>query len=60
MAARGGGAGGTATRHGHCDITAPVVNDIFGGDLMVGEVHLDGARPLFEPRRSPSRMENGQ
>ncbi|MFI0960257.1 hypothetical protein ACH4S8_02385 [Streptomyces sp. NPDC021080] len=24
---------------GHCDITALIVNDIFGGDLMVGEVH---------------------
>jgi hypothetical protein len=23
---------------GHCDITALVVNDIFGGDLMLGEV----------------------
>ncbi|MBZ9644582.1 hypothetical protein [Streptomyces sp. PSKA30] len=27
---------------GHCDITALVVNDIFGGDLVLGEVHLDG------------------
>ncbi|MEU6276564.1 hypothetical protein ABZ871_29755 [Streptomyces populi] len=27
---------------GHCDITALIVNDIFGGDLIVGEVHLDG------------------
>ncbi|MFI1095660.1 hypothetical protein [Streptomyces sp. NPDC020917] len=27
---------------GHCDITALVVNDLFGGDLIVGEVH-DGA-----------------
>ncbi|UCM89519.1 YunG family protein [Streptomyces marincola] len=27
---------------GHCDITALVVHDIFGGDLIVGEVHLDG------------------
>jgi hypothetical protein len=25
---------------GHCDITALVVNDIFGGDLMLGEVRL--------------------
>lgn len=24
---------------GHCDITALVVNDLFGGDLMVGEVY---------------------
>ena len=30
---------------GHCDITALVVNDVFGGDLVVGEVYLqDGAR----------------
>ncbi|MGH9112492.1 MAG: YunG family protein [Acidimicrobiales bacterium] len=29
---------------GHCDITALVLNDILGGDLMVGEVHLDGQR----------------
>ncbi|WP_046502090.1 YunG family protein [Streptomyces odonnellii] len=27
---------------GHCDITALIVHDIFGGDLMLGEVHLDG------------------
>src|ERR1700712_5225823 len=27
---------------GHCDITALIVNDIFGGDLMMGEVHLAG------------------
>lgn len=32
---------------GHCDITALVVNDIFGGDLVVGEVHLDGEQPGF-------------
>ncbi|MEV6140187.1 hypothetical protein AB0L63_29910 [Nocardia sp. NPDC051990] len=25
---------------GHCDITALIVNDVFGGDLMVGEVML--------------------
>lgn len=24
---------------GHCDITALIVNDIFGGDLVVGEVY---------------------
>jgi hypothetical protein len=29
---------------GHCDITALIVNDIFGGDLMVGEVHNGGQR----------------
>src|SRR4051812_10600732 len=27
---------------GHCDITALVVNDFLGGDLMLGEVLLDG------------------
>ena len=27
---------------GHCDITALIVNDIFGGDLMLGEAHLNG------------------
>ncbi|WP_246204149.1 YunG family protein [Streptomyces tailanensis] len=27
---------------GHCDITALVVNDIFGGDLVLGDVHCDG------------------
>jgi len=27
---------------GHCDITALIVNDVFGGDLVVGEVHLAG------------------
>jgi hypothetical protein len=27
---------------GHCDVTALVVNDIFGGRLVLGEVHLDG------------------
>jgi hypothetical protein len=32
---------------GHCDITALIVNDVFGGDLMVGEVHLDGSRRGF-------------
>ncbi len=32
---------------GHCDITALIVNDIFGGDLVVGEVYLDGAQRNF-------------
>lgn len=32
---------------GHCDITALIVNDVFGGDLMVGEVHLDGEQHGF-------------
>lgn len=27
---------------GHCDVTALVLHDILGGDLMVGEVHLNG------------------
>jgi hypothetical protein len=29
---------------GHCDITALVVNDILGGDLICGEVHLGRER----------------
>lgn len=29
---------------GHCDVTALVVNDVFGGELVLGEVHLDGVR----------------
>ncbi|MFE2282361.1 hypothetical protein ACFXAE_35055 [Streptomyces sp. NPDC059454] len=32
---------------GHCDITALVINDVFGGDLMAGEVHLNGVRHGF-------------
>ncbi|WP_435839110.1 YunG family protein [Streptodolium elevatio] len=28
---------------GHCDITALVVHDLFGGDLMLAGVELDGA-----------------
>jgi hypothetical protein len=32
---------------GHCDITALIVNDVFGGDLMVGEVHLAGEQHGF-------------
>ncbi|MFJ5551421.1 hypothetical protein [Streptomyces sp. NPDC093225] len=27
---------------GHCDITALLVHDLFGGDLVVGEVDVDG------------------
>lgn len=27
---------------GHCDVTALVVHDLFGGDLVLGEVSLDG------------------
>jgi hypothetical protein len=32
---------------GHCDVTALVVNDVFGGDLIVGEVHLDRSQHGF-------------
>jgi hypothetical protein len=27
---------------GHCDVTALVVHDLLGGDLVVGEVHVAG------------------
>ncbi|MFJ7064679.1 hypothetical protein [Streptomyces sp. NPDC101115] len=43
---------------GHCDITALVVNDLFGGDLVVGEVYLDGARRGYHWwNRLPSGVE---
>ncbi|MGW4195519.1 YunG family protein [Streptomyces sp. NPDC005004] len=29
---------------GHCDITALLVHDLFGGELVVGEVRLDGVQ----------------
>ncbi|WP_109507730.1 YunG family protein [Nocardioides speluncae] len=29
---------------GHCDVTALVVNDLFGGDLVMAEVYVDGAQ----------------
>ncbi|WP_217162849.1 hypothetical protein [Streptomyces sp. AC512_CC834] len=32
---------------GHCDITALIVNDVFGGNLRVGEVYLDGEQLGF-------------
>ena len=32
---------------GHCDITALLLNDLFGGDLVVGEVHAGGTRQGF-------------
>jgi hypothetical protein len=32
---------------GHCDISALLVHDLFGGDLLVGEVHLDGEQHGF-------------
>ncbi|MFE9650365.1 hypothetical protein ACFYO0_40960 [Streptomyces sp. NPDC006365] len=43
---------------GHCDITALIVNDVFGGDLMVGEVHRDGTQRSFHWwNRLPSGVE---
>ncbi|WP_436801457.1 YunG family protein [Streptomyces decoyicus] len=43
---------------GHCDITALLVNDIFGGDLLVGEVHLAGDQHGFHWwNRLPSGVE---
>ncbi|MEU6393642.1 hypothetical protein [Streptomyces sp. NPDC046939] len=43
---------------GHCDITALVINDVLGGDLMVGEVHLDGVQHGFHWwNRLPSGVE---
>ena len=32
---------------GQCDITALVINDLFGGDLMCGEVELNGEQQNF-------------
>ena len=29
---------------GHCDVTALVLHDLLGGDVLMGEVHLDGER----------------
>ncbi|MFE0042650.1 YunG family protein [Streptomyces albireticuli] len=43
---------------GHCDITALIVHDIFGGDLVVGEVRLDGNQQGFHWwNRLPSGVE---
>ncbi|WND40538.1 hypothetical protein RI578_39105 [Streptomyces sp. BB1-1-1] len=43
---------------GHCDVTALIVNDIFGGDLMVGEVHCSGEPQGFHWwNRLPSGVE---
>lgn len=44
---------------GHCDITALVVNDVFGGDLVVGEVYeTDGTRRGYHWwNRLPSGVE---
>jgi hypothetical protein len=32
---------------GHCDITALLINDILGGEIIVGEVRLDGVQHGF-------------
>lgn len=32
---------------GHCDISSLLVHDLLGGDLMVGEVHLEGEQHGF-------------
>ncbi|WP_069160330.1 YunG family protein [Nocardia altamirensis] len=43
---------------GHCDVTALIVNDIFGGELMVGEVRLDEEQQGFHWwNRLPSGIE---
>ncbi|MFF3226822.1 hypothetical protein ACFYV7_28785 [Nocardia suismassiliense] len=43
---------------GHCDITALIVNDIFGGDLMTGEVWLGAEQHGFHCwNRLPSGIE---
>jgi hypothetical protein len=43
---------------GHCDTTALIVHDIFGGDLMVGGVHVDGEQHGFHWwNRLPSGVE---
>ncbi|WP_329128685.1 hypothetical protein OG552_00850 [Streptomyces sp. NBC_01476] len=43
---------------GHCDITALIVHDLFGGDLVLGDVHLGAARAGFHYwNRLPSGLE---
>ncbi|MFI9407232.1 hypothetical protein [Nocardia sp. NPDC052316] len=43
---------------GHCDITALIVNDIFGGELMVGQVWLGAEQHGFHWwNRLPSGIE---
>ncbi|MFG1796373.1 hypothetical protein [Nocardia sp. NPDC049149] len=43
---------------GHCDITALIVNDIFGGALILGEVRLDEEQQGFHWwNRLPSGIE---
>ncbi|WP_449341714.1 YunG family protein [Streptacidiphilus cavernicola] len=38
---------GQSGRGRHCDITALIVNDVFGGDLVRGEVHVGGDQRGF-------------
>lgn len=43
---------------GHCDVTALVVNDLLGGDLVVGEVHVAGEQQGYHWwNRLPSGVE---
>ncbi len=43
---------------GHCDITALVVHDFFGGELLAGEVYLDGEQQGYHMwNRLPSGIE---
>lgn len=43
---------------GQCDITALVVHDFFGGELLVGEVYLDGEQHNYHWwNRLPSGIE---
>jgi hypothetical protein len=43
---------------GHCDITALIVHDLLGGDLMLGEVYLNGDQHGFHWwNRLPSGVE---
>jgi hypothetical protein len=43
---------------GHCDVTALLLSDLLGGDLLVGEVYLDGVQHGFHWwNRLPSGIE---
>lgn len=43
---------------GQCDITALLINDLLGGDLVVGDVHLDGEQHGYHWwNRLPSGVE---
>ncbi|NUU25753.1 MAG: hypothetical protein HOV68_30245 [Streptomycetaceae bacterium] len=43
---------------GHCDVTTLVVHDIFGGELLLGKVELDGVPMGFHWwNRLPSGLE---